>query len=360
MRILFILPSLYGGGAERVASIWSSELAKTDIEVHLLVFYRTENEYGIHAKVNIHSFCNEKSEYDSYSKLKKLTLMRQTLKEIKPEIVMPFITYIGIMVSLSKIGLHIKIYETIRNNPWCIPQNRIIRWIRNISILNSKLCIVQTQSQLSYFPAWLQKRIVVISNPIQRSFTERQKEWNNKIQNIVAVGRLEKQKNYPLLINAFNTISQEFNDVHLNIYGEGSLKNELIELINHLNLQERVSLCGRNHNILAALLDSDLYILSSDYEGMPNALMEAMAIGLPCISTNCLTGPSDLIKNGTNGILIPVGDMNALVNAMKTIIKNINKTKFIGRNARELILSKYKINNCSEKLLGVFMGNVKC
>ena len=123
-----------------------------------------------------------------------------------------------------------------------------------------------------------------------------------RTKRIVAVGRLEAQKNYPLLIKAFYLISNEFKDYIVEIYGEGQERSELSKLINELNLNNRVLLMGRHSDVHERIKDASLYVLSSDYEGMPNALMEAMALGLPCIATNCSGGgPKTLITNEVNG-----------------------------------------------------------
>lgn len=352
-RVLFVVPFLSGGGAERVVSVWTSELAKLNCDVHLLVFYRLEDEYPLDTKVVIHSIeKNGKIVYDSLTKWQKLKALRQALKEIRPDVVLPFVTHVGIMVSIAKIGLPLKVIETIRIDPRYSPQKCIFRWLRNISIFFSNRCIVQNITQLNYFPKFMQKKISVFSNPIANEFLEKGKEFTERrIQRVVAIGRLEKQKNYPMLISAFSKILKSNIDLYLDIYGEGSLQRELNNLINCLNLHDRVFLCGRTKEIATVLRRYDLFILSSDAEGMPNSLMEAMAVGLPCISTNCPTGPADIIEDGVNGILIPVGDEDALIKAITKMVENVNNAIEIGRKARETILNKYSAKISARKLL---------
>jgi glycosyltransferase involved in cell wall biosynthesis len=351
-KIVFVIPFLSGGGAERVVSIWTGELAKQGNDVHLLVFYRVENEYMLDEKIVLHSVRKRKNEYDDLTKWEKIKALRNIFKDIKPDIVLPFISHVGILASIAKIGLKTTLIETIRNNPDTSPKRKLLRYIRNLSVFFSEKCIVQNKTQLEYFPYWIQKKMVVLSNPISNEFTTTKKVFiNKKIQDIVAVGRLEKQKNYPMLINAFSCIANIHKDIQLSIYGEGSLYNELFDLISKLNLHKRVSLNGRTSDIADILQKSDLYILSSVTEGMPNALMEAMAIGLPCISTNCPTGPIDLIENGSNGILIPVGDKEALVEAMSKVITNIDGSIEMGRKARETILSRYTAKASAKELM---------
>lgn len=354
-KILFIIPYLSSGGAERVVSIWVSELAKLGCDIQLLVFYRIENEYALDDAVIVHSLKREKSEYDHMSKIMKLCSVRKALQAIKPDIAVPFISYVGLMLFIAKIGLPIKIVETIRNNPKFSPPKRIHRWLRNIAVFFSRACLVQNQAELKYFPAWMQKHMVVMANPIADEFVEKEKVFlEKKINSIAAAGRLEKQKNFPLLIRTFAKIAATHHTVQLKIYGEGSQFPQLKEMINHLNLSGQATLCGRANHMAEMLENADLFVLSSDSEGMPNALMEAMAIGLPCISTDCPTGPAELIEPGVNGLLVPVGDEAELVAAMDRMITDVEKAIDMGSMARISMLRRYRASQSVQELMRFF------
>lgn len=353
-RLLFVLPFLSSGGAERVVSIWSSELARLGYDVHLILFYRVEKEYALYEKVKVHTISDSKKSYKKLNPLRKIILIRKMLKEIKPEIIIPFITYVGILTNLARIGLKVKLIETIRNNPSYVPSSFIMRIFRNVSVYFSNYCIVQNNEQKEYFPNWFQKRIFVIKNPISNEFLMVRKEHIKKEElSIVSVGRLEPQKNYHLLINAFSQISEKYKNIKLFIYGEGSLHSELSNMIIQKRLENRVYLQGRVENIVEVLQSSDMYILTSNNEGMPNALMEAMAVGLPCISTDCPTGPSELITNKVNGYLIPVGDEDSLVEKMISILNNYEEAVKMGIKARETIISQYSIPKNIKELLNI-------
>ena len=140
-----------------------------------------------------------------------------------------------------------------------------------------------------------------------------------------------------MLIEAFAQLSGEFGDYSLTIWGEGPERANLEELIKELNMQDRIFLPGASDNVLEEIYDEGIFVLSSDFEGMPNALMEAMALGLPCISTDCpCGGPKDLIKNGENGILVPVGNVNHLATAMKELISDNKKAREMEKKAIEI------------------------
>jgi len=349
-KIMLIIPFLSSGGAERVASIWSSELAKMGADIHLLVFYRVENEYPIHKDVIIHTITKNKEQYKKLSKFRKVNLLRSKIKSVGPDIVIPFISAVGIMTNIARVGLQTKMIETIRIDPQYSPKNKAIRLLRNTSVLLSNGCIVQNEDQKKYFPKWSHKKIYVFANPISDEFIQAERTISNsKIRSIIAVGRLEHQKNYTMLIHAFSKLKNL--DLELNIYGEGSLKDELQSLIDDLGLTNRIKLCGRSNNIKEVFMSTDLFILSSNAEGMPNSLMEAMAVGLPCISTDCPTGPSDLIDSEINGVLIPVGNEEALVNAINNMINNPKEACLMGKRAKEKMKSNYAADVSAKKLL---------
>lgn len=351
MKVLLVVPYLSSGGAERVASIWASELAKIGADINLLVFYRVDQEYFIDEGVKIYSIIENKTDYDKLSGIMKILKLRKKLKEIKPSVIIPFISHVGIMATISKFGLGIKIIETIRNNPKTNPNSKKMRLMRNISIICADKCIVQNKKQLEYFPKFIQKKSKVFFNPISPEYISIEKNYQDKIENLVAVGRLVEQKDYFTMIDSVEILLKSNKNINLSIYGEGPLFNDLKKYIKSKNLTNSVVLQGRVSNIKEIILEKDMYILSSKWEGMPNALMEAMCAGLPCISTNCETGPSDLINNGINGYLVPVGDSVALADLIIEMIENPSVAIELGKNARKSILNKYSPEEISEKLL---------
>lgn len=149
---------------------------------------------------------------------------------------------------------------------------------------------------MNYFSKAVQKKSRIILNPVDEVFFNTPLKKERK--GIVTTGRLVKQKNHALLIKAYSSIADKVED-DLYIYGEGELQGELEKLINDLGVKNRVHLLGAVRNVPEVLSSAKLFVLSSDYEGMPNSLMEAMAMGLPCISTDCpCGGPKRLLKSG--------------------------------------------------------------
>ncbi|PWX16158.1 hypothetical protein CYK66_10205 [Clostridium perfringens] len=174
------------------------------------------------------------------------------------------------------------------------------------------------------------------------------------------MGRLHKQKNQKLLIDAFSRIADEFFDYSLEIYGDGELRPELQRQIQSYNLEKRIFLKGTRKNIHSSIYDASLFILSSDYEGLPNALIEAMALGIPCISTDCKPGGArEIINDNEDGLIVKINDAEALSYAIKYVLENSDFADKLSKNALKNISrfdSKVIYNNWSDymkKLLEV-------
>ena len=156
---------------------------------------------------------------------------------------------------------------------------------------------------------------------------------DRKHTNICAVGRLSEQKGYDILLQAFADFRKCHPAHHLHIYGEGNLRQTIEQQINQLNLQEAVTLHGSVPNVMFQVQNAGMFVLPSRFEGMPNALMEAMACGLPCIAADCDFGPAELIENGKNGLLVPVEDPTALAEAMSKLADDKTLAQTLSKNA---------------------------
>ena len=204
--------------------------------------------------------------------------------------------------------------------------------------------VFQTEKQKELFDKEIQKKSVIIYNPIKDEFLNANKSMQ-KENTIISVGRLVEQKNQKMLIEAFSKIAKEYPNYTLKIFGAGPLESNLKKQIEELNLLDRIILCGICDDIKTELEKAKIFVLSSDYEGMPNALIEAMAVGLPVISTDCpCGGPKELIENEKNGLLIEVGDVEDLTKKMKYLIENQEETAKMGKNAEKIQEKLHSIN----------------
>ena len=252
----------------------------------------------------------------------------------------------------------IPVIVSVRNDPNVEYKSKINNLVMKILYPLADGFVFQTEDAKNYFNKKIQSKSVIIPNSIKETFIQREIYTGEKDKIIVNIGRLEKQKNQELLIEAFNDVKDEFLDYNLYIYGEGTLKENLKNKIKEMDLENRVFLKGEVENIEEKIEKSSVFVLSSKYEGMPNALMEAMALGVPCISTDCpCGGPKFLIQNGVNGILAKVDKKEEIVQGIRKILSDENFANDISKNAikiREKLNPKvinFKWKNYIEKII---------
>ena len=192
------------------------------------------------------------------------------------------------------------------------------------------VAVMQTHRARNYFPQKVQDNAVIIPNPIAvKTVATAQRKHR-----IVTAGRLTGQKNQKMLIDAFSVLHKIHPEYTLDIYGDGPLKENLQQQIDSLGLIQAVTLKGNVPNIHEQIADAEIFALPSNYEGLSNALLEAMMMGLPVISTDC-AGSDEVIRNGENGLLIPVGDQKALENALEQLIADQTFSARLGQTAKE-------------------------
>ena len=303
-------------------------------------------DYPLSNSVNIYVL--PKRKITKVDKLKRIKDVYTAIKTINPDIIIPFIDTVVICSFIANIFISKKFIYTVRVSPWHEGQTStsFSRLVRKVIAKKADAIMLQNNEQAEFFPKNYSVKEFVVPNPIPDKYNSIRKEcYRNEIRNIVMVGRLDKQKNYPLALCAMHEFTSSSSLVKLHIYGEGIEMENLSNRIKELGLERVCILEGRTQSIDEVLKDADLYLMTSNYEGMPNALMEAMAMGVPCISTNCKTGPKDLISNGNNGLLIKTNDVNELVNALIWASENPQAVNDMGRKGREHIIKNYQLDN---------------
>lgn len=319
MRIAFFVSSLYRGGAERVLVNIAEQFHDAGHKVIFITQHRRENEYNLNEaieRINIDDL--EKCNNRFFRVFERIGILRKIYKREGIDIVISFLCIEYAI--MSTLFLKTKSVISIRNNPRNIYNTRMKRLVARFILPLADWCVFQTVDAKKWFHKSLQAKSDIIFNPIRKEFflTKRQNTPNQKI--VVTCGRLEKQKNYSLLIDAFKDISSLYSNCILKIYGMGSQYDALLNMINQRGLEKKVFLMGNTEDVPAALAEGTMFVMSSNFEGMPNALMEAMAVGLPCISTKCpCGGPEELLKEEV-GILIDVNNKRQLVESMEKII----------------------------------------
>lgn len=350
-KITFISTKIRGGGAERVVAVLSSALAELGYCVDLILYERYDDEYPISSKVNVHMLPAREKENKVFYLAKKFLKLRSIISKLQPDILIPFLPYQVEHTYFASRGLGIPMVVTVRNNPQYDTPNEKMRKRRDRIAERVEGIFLQTESQKEYFPERIKDKCFVVPNPVDDSILNSTYLPRKSIKKLVSVGRLSLQKNQKMLIKTIYELRKQNYDVYLDIYGSGELENLLKKQIEKLNLVGVVNLCGRTNDIADTLKSYDIFVMTSDYEGMPNALMEAMGVGLPCIATNCPTGPDALIGNNERGILVPVQDEAALEAAIKFAICNTEQMFEKAANAKKFINQQYAPKVIGTKLI---------
>ena len=322
------------GGAQRVITNLANCYSRDGYETSLLTMLGGECVYGVDGgvkRLNVASVCGESRSIGA--KLKKIVQIRKFLKEERPDIVVTFHIDITFFLLIAMTGLNIPVVVSERHDPKVTPRRKSLRILRKLLYPGVDGFVFQTEEAKSFFSEKIGKRSVVIGNPVREDLPDidGEKIFNNEI---VSAGRLEAVKNHALLLEAFSDVAGELPEYVIKIYGEGSQRENLEKKILELGLEGRAELCGTVKDLPSKIKDSALFVLTSNYEGIPNVLLEAMALGIPSISTNCpCGGPELLIENGVNGLLIQVGDRKALGEDMVKLLKDTELRDMISENA---------------------------
>lgn len=351
MKILFVSGNLCDGGAQRVISVTASALAEKGHDVSVLLFSRNEKEYPLSEKVKIFSLAQNFEEYSKISGLKRIFKTRKVIKQIKPDVAIGFLEG-GYGLYLSSFGLRVKKVSSFRVNPSIILNKKGLRaFIEKQWFRNSSKIVIQTESQREFLPKKLNEKSVVIENPVsEKALEESVEKYSDSVEKFTMLGRLNEQKNYEMSIKALKIVCEKHESVKLEIFGKGPSEEKIKNLICELGLENNVFLRGWTQSPLEELSKTDCYLMTSNFEGLPNALMEAMAIGLPCISTDCPTGPSDLIDDGKNGFLVPINDHEVLAQKMIEVIEMPkDERQLLGKTAKEKILLNFSALVICEK-----------
>ncbi|MGI6713438.1 MAG: glycosyltransferase family 4 protein [Bacillota bacterium] len=348
MKIAIVIGTMGGyGGAERATAYLANGFADKKNEVHLITCYNYHSKdtvYHISDKVDFIRLNQD----INVNRIKRffigISLVRDKLLEIKPEIVVGITSYYGVLSVLALKNTRIPVIIAERNNPDSLDrlhsfEKAIFRYFYRHKADGA---VFQTKDIKRYYYQSDDPKGAVIPNALMTTNLPAPKATLTINNRIVSVGRLTAEKNIPLLIEAFAEVHKKHPEYSLTIYGEGNLRIILESMVKSLGLTEHVFFPGTVSNIFEVYENSQLFVMSSDNEGMPNALIEAMAMGMPVISTDCKGGGAAyLIDNSVNGLLVPNRDRDALAIAINKLIE---QPELAWQMSREAIKIREKLD----------------
>lgn len=358
MKILFIAETLtYGGAARRFVEL-ANALANRKHTVTMLLYndvVQISNLIDKRINVIIDNIENKNMNWiirNIFYRYKCIKLINTYVRRIDCDIVISFNDMVNINVLLSKEAAKKKRVISERCDPY---YNKLyLQLIKKMIYKRANGIVFQTQGARDFFGSTLKSKNEIISNPLPSNI-KFNKYNGTREKTIVSVARLWiYQKRQDVLLYAFKEFSKTHNDYTLILYGDGPDESKIYDMIKKLDLEKSVFVAGAHDNVIELIKNASVFVLSSDFEGMPNALIEAMAIGLPVVSTDCSPGGARfLINNGINGLIVERSNYLELAKAISYMIENPDESNKMGINAMQIIdlLNENKIYDDWERFL---------
>jgi GalNAc-alpha-(1->4)-GalNAc-alpha-(1->3)-diNAcBac-PP-undecaprenol alpha-1,4-N-acetyl-D-galactosaminyltransferase len=342
-RIAFITNSIGFGGAEKMLTFVANQLHKrgyfcTIINLNTIANYINAHQQQINVGVEVLTI-NKPSNQES-SRRYYLQEIKKFVKQINPDILISFTESPNIYAKIVGTMLHIPSIMSERGDPNKTNGKRGIKNRLALGIVNqSKGGVFQTDGAKSFYGKSLQKRGIIIPNPIFIKGKIPQVEQHQREKTVVSVGRLDNnQKRYDVMIRAFKIFSEKHPDYILKLYGKGSDEIKIQEWAVELGIADKVKLMGLTTQPMQDTAKDGMFLITSDYEGISNSLLEAMAVGLPCVSTDHTPGGARLlITDRENGLLAPIGDCEKLAQALCEFAENPGFAEKCGMNAKNVV-----------------------
>lgn len=356
MKLCFLIQNLDSGGAERTVAGLANYAVNNGHQVDVVV-YENKIFYELDPKINVkllHDITRDKNKITRFlGRRLRCFQFKKYARNAKPDVVICLL-FPAIYYARFK-GRKFKLIAQESSNPGWIKDP--VALARKIDFFKSADKIIFQTERAKDFYHMLDNDYVVIPNGIcnKHVYQIEPVELKNRTKKICAMGRFVPEKDYGTLVRAFNEVIKKHPDYCLEIYGNGPVKGDIQKLVSELNLESAVSLNESRDDALVKISDGRCFVMSSISEGMPNALMEAMAIGMPCVATDCPNGPAELIRNEENGLLVPMQDVNALCDAICRMIEDDSLAEKCSKNA-SVAKEEFAQDVIFEKLLESFKG----
>jgi GalNAc-alpha-(1->4)-GalNAc-alpha-(1->3)-diNAcBac-PP-undecaprenol alpha-1,4-N-acetyl-D-galactosaminyltransferase len=362
MKIIFLVSSLGAGGAERVATTLCNAWAARGDQVTLVPtfsgggkpFYEVSNNVKLIYLADLVGSTGK----TPLNYIRRLFALRSLIAREKADVVISFLPNVNVAAIVSSASLSVPVICCERSDPS----------VRNLSFFWKMACrfayryadvlVVQTNAVANsignIFPHL--KEVRTIANPLPNGVISLKKEVASGTQKaLLSLGRLSDVKQVAAILNAFASVASDHPDWVLHIYGDGPLRAQLRSHIYTLCLQNRAFLMGRTDTPWQVMAKADAFVMASKYEGFPNALLEAMAIGLPCVTFDCPSGPREISMDGKVALLVSLNDEQALAQALQQLMGDADLRQTLGENARASVIERYALDNILQQWDALFV-----
>jgi glycosyltransferase involved in cell wall biosynthesis len=372
--VALVISHLGPGGAQRVLANAVDVLAERGLDLHLLVFTERGDAYPIHPGATCHywmprqgdrgSVSVEENGFEdiaptpdarsakpglrsfrrlvptslafSYELVRISAWLRRTIQAIEPDAVLSFLTQTNIMTVLATRGLKVHTVISERNDPRLQRHRPRVEVLRRFVYRHADVVTANSKGALAALQAFVpSEKLAFLPNPLMRSFTS--ETFNFSSPTVITVGRLVEQKGLDVLLDAWRKVVDKLPDWRLAIVGGGPLEGEFKERTRRLGIDNSVWWAGQVSDPIPLLRGAQLFVMTSRFEGTPNALLEAMACGLPAVVSDASPGPCELIGTGDDsaGLMVPVEDASATAEAIVWLAQDETLRRRLGLQARE-------------------------
>lgn len=364
MKIALLIHKLTYSGAPKMLSWVANQMAEKGHEVSIVSFFSDEQAHVINKNIAFKSLKIKQSKSrfvrNTVGMIKTVRALHKYIKAYDPDLIVSFLDSVGyVYLAINKIFGKRKIVISERVDPYIY--RGFVSKIRFRLMRYASGTVFQTQGAKDFFKGdeAIYKNSVVIPNPViikpevAENIDSYKALFKDRDNRIVSVGRLSlKQKRQDVMIDAFAKVHAKHPELSLVIYGDGESKPIIEDIVEKSGLRDCIKLAGRTNNVEKEIYNARAFVISSDFEGIPNSLIEAMAIGVPSVSTDCSPGGARLlIENGENAFLTPRGDSDELAKCLNILVENEDISTKFSHNSRNIL------NQYSEKKIGDLWEN---
>lgn len=339
MRVTLVIASLEAGGAERVISVLASELSKRHA-ITLVKLSKRPDHYRVAADVDIVEVSPAgrwRLIRATIDKFRILLRLRRAIRSSSPDVVVSFIDFTNVRTILATRLSPTPVVASERTDPSVHRIKRSHAILRRLTYRWASLLVVQTNPVKTWAEKLVKReRVAVVPNPL--SFEPFPDVGDNRRAVVLAVGRLAEEKRFEVLIDAFVRVAPRHPAWSLRIVGQGPLEAELRRRAEGSGFGARIEFPGLQYDIVSEYRVAGIFVLSSRYEGFPNALLEALATGTPSITTDCPSGPRELVGDSGCALFVPVDDIAAMAETLDHLMRDPSKRRALGE--RGLVRSR--------------------
>jgi len=355
MKITCLASSLDSGGAERVLTILCNAWSARGDNVTLIPTFSGGGEpfYDISDAVEVIYLADVvgTSHKNILSYIRRIMALRRLIVERSPDVIVSFLSNVNVAAIIASLFLKAPLIICERQDP--SKRSRLYIWeiFAKLTYRFADMFTVQTESVANkvhdIYPGL--KKVRIVPNPLSEGIYTFRANASNGRKILLGMGRLDSQKQIEKMIMAFADVASYYDGWDLHIYGDGPLKSVLKLKIDELGLNERVLLMGKTKEPWKIMANADMFVMTSQHEGFPNALLEAMAIGLPCVAFDCPSGPREISRDGKDALLVSLNDHEGLVSALMKLMGDEELRNSLGKQARESAFSRFNLKEVIKK-----------